>query len=184
MVSVIRSIGFQGLPLGLGIALKRDLEWYPGICVSNWINFAFLTYRDGRPFKFVSVSIWWYYVRYSWKEPFTTSYGLRSNFVWVDLVRSVRKTFCVGVTLESVGCQRTIWTDCWSLRLRVGVYCQRMHPLYQLYIGVSPVGLDEWRSNIGDWILRSEPFASRIFPAFYVSCTVLCNVSFSYRFLS
>ena len=38
--------------------------------------------------------------------------------------------------------------------------------------------LVRWRSNIGDWILRSEPFVSRILSALMVSVEVLSAFSF------
>ena len=41
--------------------------------------------------------------------------------------------------------------------------------------------LVRWRSNIGDWILRSEPFASWILSALYVSDSFFTCDFFSYR---
>ena len=93
---------FQGLPLDLGIVLKRGVECYPGICVSSSIRFAFLT--RGWPaiqvcFGFHLSMLCRRLIRGSLPQH---PYGLRSNFVWVDLLRSVRKTFCVGFPFQSL----------------------------------------------------------------------------------
>lgn len=73
---------FQGLPLDLGIALKRGVECYPGICVSSSIRLPSII-QVGRPFKFVSVSICRCYVETPGKEALTTS-------LWVTI------QFCLG----------------------------------------------------------------------------------------
>lgn len=91
---------FQGLPLELGVSLTRGLKRYPGICVSSRIRFAFLLLRLAGHSSLFRFPFYGFCAGHpKGKNLLQHPDGLRSNFVRFDLLRSVRKNFCVGTYL-------------------------------------------------------------------------------------